>query len=246
VEEWELDTPEQEKATSSPGPPKGPAEEGKSPSPPTTAPQAGPGSESEQPRTSARVAGSPEGEPRPDGNRTHARGGHSGRRPSFALQVGVAVVILLVGVMVGFFIARGQTSGDEELLAETRDQLAQLERALEQSEGRNWTYYRANQALRAELEEIQGGGETGSTATSGPGQSSGVYGDGVYIVGEDISPGTYDGVVDQGTGYWARLKATDGSTSAIIANAIVRGPFVLTIYVGDKAVELRGVTITAS
>jgi hypothetical protein len=147
--------------------------------------------------------------------------------------------------MVGFFIARGQTSGDAALLAETRDQLGQLERALEQSEDRNWNYYRANQALRTELEELKANGESGTTTTAGPGQPSGVYGDGVYVVGEDIAPGTYDGVVDQGTGYWARLKATDGSTSAIIANAIVRGPFVLTIYVGDKAVELRGVTITA-
>jgi hypothetical protein len=72
-----------------------------------------------------------------------------------------------------------------------------------------------------------------------------VFRDGVYLVGEDIAAGTYDGAVEGETGYWARLEATDGSTSAIIANAIVRGPFVLTIYVGDRAVELRGVTLTA-
>ncbi len=147
--------------------------------------------------------------------------------------------------MIGFFVARGQTAGDEALLAETRDQLSQLQKALAQSEDRNWAYYRANQALRAELEEATANGQAGTTTGPGARQPSGVFGDGVYLVGEDIAPGDYDGVVDSGTGYWARLKATDGSTSAIIANGIVRGPFVLTINIGDKAVELRGVTITA-
>jgi hypothetical protein len=172
-------------------------------------------------------------------------GGHPKKRRSLGLQVGGALVILLIGLLIGFFVVRGQTSGDEALLAETRDQLGQLQRALEQSEDRNWTYYRANQALRAELEEANGTGQPDATNGSGSGQPSGVFGDGVYVVGEDIAPGTYEGVVANGTGYWARLRATDGSTGAIIANAIVQGPFELTIYVGDRAVELRGVTITA-
>jgi hypothetical protein len=161
------------------------------------------------------------------------------------LQVVAALLVLLVGILIGFFVARGQTAGDEALLAETRDQLSQLQKALAQSEDRNWAYYRANQALRAELEETTANGQAGTTTSSGVDQSGSVFGDGVYLVGEDIAPGDYDGVVDGGTGYWARLKATDGSTSAIIANGIVRGPFVLTIYIGDRAVELRGVTITA-
>ena len=33
--------------------------------------------------------------------------------------------------------------------------------------------------------------------------------------------------------------------SGVLANAVVRGPFELTILSGDKAVELRGVTLTA-
>ena len=67
----------------------------------------------------------------------------------------------------------------------------------------------------------------------------------MYLVGEDIEPGVYDGVVVKEQGHWARLKGTDGMVSQIIANGIVRGPFVLTIVQSDVAVELRGVILTA-
>ena len=52
------------------------------------------------------------------------------------------------------------------------------------------------------------------------------------------------GAWDQ-AGYWARLKATDGIVSSIVANGLPRGPFVLTVVESDKAVELRGVELTA-
>ncbi len=54
----------------------------------------------------------------------------------------------------------------------------------------------------------------------------------------------YDGVVNGSIGYWARLKGTDGAIASIIENGIPKGPFVLTIESADKAVELRGVTLT--
>jgi len=76
----------------------------------------------------------------------------------------------------------------------------------------------------------------------GPGKT---YGDGVYLVGEDIEPGVYDGVVVKEQGYWARLEGTDGMASQFIANGIVRGPFILTIVQSDVAVELRAVILTA-
>ncbi len=90
---------------------------------------------------------------------------------------------------------------------------------------------------------------TGSDRTTGGATNTGgvttVYGDGIYLVGEDIMAGTYEGVVLGSQGYWARLKATDGLVSSILANAVPRGPFVLTINVSDKAVELRGVRLTS-
>lgn len=161
-----------------------------------------------------------------------------------AARIVAALAILLVGVLVGLFIARSQATGDTAALTEARAQLSELQKAMSQSEDRNWSYYRENAELKAELERAHSGGQT-STSTTTPGSAGreGVYGDGVYVVAEDIAPGTYDGVVTGNVGYWARLKGTDGSASAIITNAIPRGPFVLTIYPADKAVELRGVEI---
>lgn len=164
------------------------------------------------------------------------------------IWMAVALLLLLVGVLVGFFIARSQAADDRAALSEARAELSQVRSALAQSEDRNWTYYRENGALRAELEQARSGGPDSPSTTvpgvSGPGEGpDAVYGDGVFMVGDDISPGTYDGVLTDKVGYWARLKGTDGSIGSIIANALIRGPFVLTIQPGDEAVELRGVEI---
>ncbi len=216
MDDWELEPPEQK-----PGPPAG------------SGPPAGPGLPAPAPTALAVQEGTTE----------TLRSGRL-RGVHVAVPVAAALVILLAGMMIGFFIARGQTSGDAALLTEARDELSQSQQALSVAEERNWAYYRANEALKKQLEEAMTGGSA-STTLPGPVQPAGAYGDGVYLVGEDIAPGTYDGVVDGDFGYWARLKSTDGSTSGIIANGIVRGPFVLEIYIGDRAVELRGVTITA-
>jgi hypothetical protein len=164
-----------------------------------------------------------------------------------------AVALLAVGVVIGFAIARSQNADIAADLDRVRQELGVVEKALSQAEERNWNYYRENQSLKAQLEAGQPGGTASTTLGSAPGTTSttlapgpGVtYGDGIYLVGEDIAPGTYDGVVTGEQGYWARLKGTDGQVSSIIANAIPREPFVLTITVSDKAVELRGVEITA-
>lgn len=142
--------------------------------------------------------------------------------------------------MTGFFISRAETAGDAAALADANARLGQLQAALTRSEDRNWTYYRANQNLTQEL------GQTASTSSPTPPSTSakGTYGPGIYLVGEDIPAGTYDGVVSDSVGYWARLKETDGTIASIIDNGIVKGPFVLTIVPGDKAVELQGVTLT--
>jgi len=247
MDDWELEPPEQKRASPLGSPP--------SASIPAGSPQASPVVPGSAQSGSFAGVGAPTAVPA-------LRDGASGDRPVLqdaapqvrrsrwlrgahpAVLMGIAIVILLAGMMIGFFIARGQTSGDDALLAEARNELSQLQKALSQAEERNWAYYRANQALRTQLEEAMAGGST-STTVPGAVRPAGAYGDGVYLVGEDIAPGIYDGTVDGSLGYWARLKATDGLTSAIIANAIVRGPFVLEIYVADRAVELRAVTITA-
>jgi hypothetical protein len=153
-------------------------------------------------------------------------------------------VILIIGMLLGYLIAGAQTDQANEELDEARLQVARLQDGLDRAEDRNWAYYRANEALKRELEQATGGQPTATTAVDSDPVPAGSYGDGVYIVGEDITPGTYDGAVTGGVGYWARLKATDGYISSIITNGLPRGAFVLTIVPADRAVELRGVILT--
>ena len=160
------------------------------------------------------------------------------RLPISAPWLAAVVLLLLIGLIAGFFIGRGQYSGDAAALADTKTQMGELQKALTLSEDRNWTYYRQVEGLKGELAQV-----TSSTIVPTIGSVRTSYSDGVYLVGEGIPAGTYDGVVNGAIGYWARLKTTDGSISSIIENGIPKGPFVLTIVAGDEALELRGVTI---
>ena len=161
--------------------------------------------------------------------------------------IAAGLAILIVGALIGFFISRSQADSATADLVEAQKELGLVEKALSQAEERNWNYYRENEALMKQIEDLQSGGQPGQTTTSttAPSGAGRVYGDGIYMVGEDISIGTYDGVVVGEQGYWARLKATDGIVSSIVANGLPRGPFVLTVVESDKAVELRGVELTA-
>jgi hypothetical protein len=214
-----------------------------SPPAPDPAPKAS-ASDSERSATpsGAAVADAP-----PAGKSTVAAAGQGGgaasgrgRRRIPYRWVSVAAVALLIGLIGGYFISHAQTSGDEAILAEKDARLGELQAALAQSQDRNWTYYRANQTLKTQLDQAT---SNASTTTNPLGQQ-GVFSDGVYVVGEDIPSGTYDGVVRGSFGYWARLKGSDGSIAQIIENGLPRGPFVLTIEPGDHAVELRGVTLS--
>ena len=170
-----------------------------------------------------------------------------GRRTKLRLLgwVGAGLLLLMVGALAGYFIARSQLESDSERLVETQYQLSLVEKAVAHAEERNWLYYRQTESLKAQLEHAQSGGmQSTSTTTTIPGAAK-TWSDGVYLVGEDIAPGTYDGVISGEVGYWARLKSTDGVIGAIITNGLPRGPFVLTIIESDNAVELRGVVITA-
>jgi hypothetical protein len=164
-----------------------------------------------------------------------------GRKRFSSGWLGIALAMLLVGVMAGFFIARSQSSGDQAALDDANARVAELQSALSHSEDRNWTYYQNYQTLKAQLEQ---GGSSASSTTPSHAPQPGTYTEGVYLVGEDIPAGTFDGAVNGGLGYWARLKDTDGANSSIVENAIVKGPFVLTVQPSDRAVELRGVTLT--
>lgn len=163
-----------------------------------------------------------------------------------AIRIVLAAVLLVAGMEFSLLVSRSRMAENTVALADARLQVGELRQALSRSEERNWTYYREKEALEAELARAR------STQTSTPaatvpkaGADRRTYTDGVYAIGEDILAGTYHGVVMGKVGYWARLKNTTGMVDGIITNAVPRGPFVLTLYPTDEAVELRGVELTA-
>lgn len=68
-----------------------------------------------------------------------------------------------------------------------------------------------------------------------------IPGDGVFLVGEDVKPGTYRTQGSAGLGcYWARLSGTSGNFDEIITNGNAEGPTTVTIAKSDKAFETSG------
>lgn len=146
----------------------------------------------------------------------------------------VAVVCLLAGALLGYTLAHSEAREARAEVARLRSDLGRLAGAHQTLQERNWILY-------LELEQER---EDRGAPQVTPG--AGVFGEGVYRVGTDVEAGTYRGEVLGEFGYWARLNSTSGMVSGIVANAVVRGPFVLTVNPSDVAVELRGVRITAA
>lgn len=67
------------------------------------------------------------------------------------------------------------------------------------------------------------------------------FGDGTYLVGKDIEPGTYrsDGEI-QIIGYWARLTSFSGELDSIIANGNPDGSVVVEISANDIGFQTSG------
>ena len=66
-----------------------------------------------------------------------------------------------------------------------------------------------------------------------------IPGDGTFLVGEDIQPGTYRTDGEEGC-YWARLSDASGELESIIANGNPQGPTTVTISTSDAAFETNG------
>lgn len=64
------------------------------------------------------------------------------------------------------------------------------------------------------------------------------FGDGTYVVGQNVQPGTYRSSAI-GTCYWARLSGFSGEIDDIIVNGL-RSPEIVTISAGDAGFETRG------
>ncbi|KAA0024782.1 hypothetical protein [Antrihabitans cavernicola] len=61
-----------------------------------------------------------------------------------------------------------------------------------------------------------------------------IRGDGIFLVGKDINPGTYRNTGNKGC-YWQRSSGTSGSLDEILANGNESGPAVVTIQASDVA-----------
>jgi hypothetical protein len=73
-----------------------------------------------------------------------------------------------------------------------------------------------------------------------------VFGDGTYVVGIDLVPGTYATMGTAAGGIvrcsWSRLKDTSGNVDSIIANDAQQGPTTVTITTTDGVCETAGCT----
>ncbi|MGH3836036.1 MAG: hypothetical protein ACRDSF_10075 [Pseudonocardiaceae bacterium] len=67
------------------------------------------------------------------------------------------------------------------------------------------------------------------------------FGEGKFLVGTDIAPGTYQTTGESGSldCYWERLKDTSGATDSIIANNLGEGSATVTIHKSDAAFQTR-------
>jgi hypothetical protein len=65
------------------------------------------------------------------------------------------------------------------------------------------------------------------------------FGDGMYIIGTDVTPGTYRNTGAQGC-YYARLSGFGGTVDDILANNNVETATIVTISASDKGFQSNG------
>ncbi|MFW6205115.1 MAG: hypothetical protein ACOC96_09095 [Actinomycetota bacterium] len=120
----------------------------------------------------------------------------------------------------------------EETLAELEQRAAELDERKAALDEREAELEEQASALDEREEAIAGAEQEVEEGT--------IPGDGVFLVGDDIEPGTYRGDGSSGTCYWARLSGTSGDLDDIIANDLPQGPTVVTIAESDVAFETVG------
>jgi len=80
-----------------------------------------------------------------------------------------------------------------------------------------------------------------SSDLSGASTSPTSVGDGIWMVGYDMRPGTYRTTVPGGTCYWARLRNFGGSLDSILANDLPgKGSAIVEIKPSDAGFETSG------
>jgi hypothetical protein len=86
--------------------------------------------------------------------------------------------------------------------------------------------------------QTQGCGDWKNVASTFPATPASKFGDGAFIVGEDIKPGTYRSP-GSGSCYWARMSSfAGGGVGGIIANG--NSPGIVTISANDRGFQTYG------
>ena len=155
----------------------------------------------------------------------------------------LAVTALILGISIGIGIGTARSSGKAEIAAaNARTTAVQNNLATAQSEAKTATdaLSAAQAGLDARKTELDAAAAVAAReekvgAAEKAAQANTFAGDGTYLVGTDVQPGTYKADASPGC-YWARLKSLD--TSDIIDNQNPDGPVVLQILSTDKAVEV--------
>jgi hypothetical protein len=77
-----------------------------------------------------------------------------------------------------------------------------------------------------------------TTTTVPPPQQ--VFGEGVWLVGDEITPGVYQTLGGLGNCYWERLSGLGGTIGEIIANGMAFGQEIVEVGPGDLAFSSSG------
>jgi uncharacterized protein YlxW (UPF0749 family) len=122
--------------------------------------------------------------------------------------------------------AQAEVEAAEAKVSDARDDLADAKGVLSEERAKV-------RAERKKLAKLQG--QTSSVRATIARNS--FDGEGTYVVGDDVSPGTYRAAATDNC-YWARLSSLN--TSDIIDNNNSSGPVVMEIQASDKAIQVSG------
>ena len=150
--------------------------------------------------------------------------------PVWAWALGAAVVGLALGGVLGYGAASEEIDQAKSAQGSTAADLdateSELEALSEELDERS-----------AELDQRSGDLDTREAAISATEQqieANSIPGDGTFLVGSEIQPGTYRSV-DNSLCYWERKSGTSGDFNEILANGNVDGQAIVTIEPYDVA-----------
>lgn len=147
------------------------------------------------------------------------------RHPILRGCMGTLVVILLLVIIVNLVGGGGETAGGGDDAGGGNGQQAQ-----DSSEGQE------SGPVEAPVESSPEQSESASSESS---EQNTIPGDGTFLVGEDIQPGTYETEGSESC-YWERLSGTSGTFDDIITNGLPTGPTTITISPSDEAFLTEG------